>query len=481
LETIQISSMSAKTGNSTLLLVPILAAIFLLFPVIGIALGLTKDNTAAANKNGLSSGPAVNPTDPQQARMIALVRAAADPTASIRERRQTLSDLRIITASYREKISGLGIGTVDVGSDCRLYTVKLTAYAPDSSALNDSKGRPIQTLRETVSGQGTYVSLAADLGTSSSVYSDMQKVIIPSVQADAGVNPLNKAIDFRFTDARSPFTDTHTAAKAVGVAVHLSSDAGLPALNASNIKIYVGNGCVYKAPVAKTDLTDVQKGQLKLLDTIDADINWMDQYAGGTQKAGDPSFTQHATQLSTDVQAFSQAYYGVAVGGSGATGRAKTTIDAAVQLVNTNNDGHGAIHYGTFSKVIGRGLDCSGFVSYALITAGILPRGQSITTASLYNNSHFADLTGQIGSGPYTYDQIVSAIKNGTIQPGDLFHSGTVGTNSSHVVMYIGPSYDSPNNIVESTTGHGKNGPQFSDIKERFTHGKVQKVFRPSY
>jgi cell wall-associated NlpC family hydrolase len=413
--------------------------------------------------------------------MIELVRAAANPSLSIRERRQSLTDLRIITAAYRDKILGVSLVAVDTGSDCKLYPVKLSAYAPDSAASGDSKGRVIQTLRETVSGQGTYVTLAADLGTSSSVFQDQQQVIIPSLEGDSGINPLHKQIEFKFSDAKSTFTQAHTATKAIGIAVRLNSDVSLAALNASNVKAYVGNGCARKPLPPKTDLTDAQKNQLKLIDAIDAEINWMDQYAGGTQKAGDPAFVQHATQLSSDVQAFSQAYFGVTVGGSGAVGRAKNTIDAAVKMVTDNNDGKGSIPYNTFNKLIGRGLDCSGFVSYAMMTAGVLPVGQPIATVSLYNNPHFADLSGQMGSGPYTYDQMVVAIKNGTVKPGDLLHSGQLKTGSSHVVMYIGPSFDSPNNIVESTSGHGKNGPQFSDLKERLTHGKVQKALHPAY
>lgn len=479
----------------------------MILPAIAIGLAINTSNPTGANASGTVAGTAVDPTDPVQARLIELLRAAVDPNAEISQQKVLMDQLKVETASYRDLILNPRTGEIQASATCQEYHPRVTAYwaAPFSEYHTyqaqhpeDKRFRPSveggnhdrhgqsHTLEEYLAGkyEGTgknnYISIAADYSSGTPI-PDFVAVYLPDIENDPIANPTHKLLVFRHTDDGGAFHGTK--ATHIDVAVRYHDGMNLSALGRSHETMYVGDSCARAAintVASGATLTDSQQQQITLLDKVDSDIDWIRTYANNPKASKTPDYALHITKLTSDIQAFAVAHFGKSLG----LDTVNAVIAYAKQVVDQNNDGHGSLTYQSFDPVLGHKRDCSGFISGVLTHIGVL-RGY---TTFPPHDSRFEDLTSKIVThtdSDKIQQDVLTAAKNGILKPGDIIHSGTytgTGTGDGHFVLYIGPNFDSPKNVVESTHANGKNGPQYSTLQNRMQNGgTVSYIYRPSY
>ena len=176
--------------------------------------------------------------------------------------------------------------------------------------------------------------------------------------------------------------------------------------------------------------------------------------------------------------------------GNSASGSA--VADIAKRIAQQNEIDHKIVYSQAVKSPTS--MDCSYFMSYVLSTAGVLGKNENFTTGTLISaltNKKYSLFGGNLVAVKYATDPVNGSIpkdevtnfaedtSNG-IKPGDIILSNS--NDGAHVVMYIGPTISSKNNIAHSTTKNGKSGPQLGDLSDRIGPSSSRRtiaVFRP--
>ena len=179
------------------------------------------------------------------------------------------------------------------------------------------------------------------------------------------------------------------------------------------------------------------------------------------------------------------------------SGTAAEAVKLAQDLVAKNNNGAKAAN-GSYVIPYRRGqmssdsvgTDNSGFLMQIWQTLGITAPGLHVNAGIWDSLPGFTTIT-QSGGVAITNDNLLVSARQGDLLPGDaIVSSDDVATVAEcaqagiqcHVVMYLGPGPDSPNNVAAATESTDKSGPQFTTLASRASFGSnVLAVYRPSY
>jgi len=224
------------------------------------------------------------------------------------------------------------------------------------------------------------------------------------------------------------------------------------------------------------------------VDKIIAIINQMNGDISNIQSLVAANNLTATSKYTTDLISNLQKIQTLSMGG-GST----AIVQAAEDIVNQNNNGHGSIKYpDPHNAQVLKGpnntllqIDCSGFASYILQKVGIFSPTEwasvLIFATTYAKDPRFSVVQSNIGG---SIDE--QTIEN-TAQPGDflLSNSGSsITTNSNvqnHVVIYLG-QVNGTYEVAESTTkkSTGQSGPMFDTLDNRVTkNGAVQMILRP--